>query len=426
MAKWLRRAIWGLGGIVLVSAVSLGLLVWLVPPPAPLTANMPEERRELNGIVFDAVWDRLDRSYYDHDFLDAQATNLQGTYRPAALGAASAIELYLNVLNPMLAEFDQSHLTADPPPGEIVRFGLNYSMPPMRRGSHPWPLPVTDEVGLGMAVAWDGQTAVVDAVLVGSPAEKNGIEPGSRIRIIQMRMTPRNRPDLKSRGSFLVESGSDAPRRVSMAWHEGEPLPERASRTLADGATVLRFDTFTRENVDWALAVLSSAGPEGVILDLRSNSGGSVRQQNRLLAALLSPGLPTGITLRGHRRRVIRTPDGSRPYTGPLAVLIGLRSASAAEATAAAIQFHRRGVVVGQRSAGALLTSRTFTLPDGGSFTVPVGDYLAPDGRRIEGVGVTPDIEVQETLAAVRAGADLTVDAASDALRPMTMSASHP
>lgn len=236
-----------------------------------------------------------------------------------------------------------------------------------------------------MTVAWDGQTAVVDAVLVGSPAEKNGIEPGSRIRLIEMRGTPKNRPDLESLGRFLVQSGSDAPRHVSMTWQEGEPLPERVSRTLADGATVIRFDTFTRENVDWALAVLSSAGPEGVILDLRSNSGGSVRQQNRLLAALLPPEQPTGIELRGQRRHVIRTPAGNRPYTGPLAVLIGLRSASAAEATAAAIQFHSRGVVVGQRSAGAALTSRTFNLPDGGRLTVPVEDYLAPDGRRIEG-----------------------------------------
>ena len=101
---------------------------------------------------------------------------------------------------------------------------------------------------------------------------------------------------------------------------------------------------------------------------------------------------------------------------GPLVVLIGPASASAAEVTAAALRNHRRALLVGGESAGAVLLSQAYPLPDGGKVTVAIADVLTPDGRRLEGVGVSPDLPVAQTLAAVRADRDLPLEAAEKAL----------
>ncbi|WAC59927.1 S41 family peptidase [Brevundimonas sp. SL130] len=415
--KWSRRILWTMAVVVVVLVGSASSVVRNNQNQQPPTAKTEEERRELNRIVFDAVWDRLSRSYYDQSYGGVDVAKARQKYRDSALEAGSGAELYLEALTPMLAEFNRSHLSAIPPRGEVLPGGVRLNIPIVRRGVNPWPMSPDDQAGHGMSIAWDGQTAVVDAVRMGSPAEKHDIEPGSRIRLIEMRGTTRDRPDGERKGIFVVQSGAHQPRRVSMTWGRSQPPAQRNSQSLPDGVTLIRFDSFTRENIDWALATIATAGASGVIIDLRSNVGGRVAELDRFLEAILAPGAATGIRVKGHSRRIVRTSANSRPYTGPVAVLIGLRSASAAEATAVAIQVNQRGVILGRRSAGALLTSNRFDLPDGGRLIVPVEDFRSPDGRQIEGVGVTPDIEVQETLASVRAGDDLAINKAREVLR---------
>jgi carboxyl-terminal processing protease len=97
-------------------------------------------------------------------------------------------------------------------------------------------------------------------------------------------------------------------------------------------------------------------------------------------------------------------------------VLVGPESASSAEVFAAALQHHRRAILVGKTTAGSVMTSRLFSLPDGGTLSLAVSEFVAPDGRRLEGVGVRPDVDAISTLAAVRAGRDILLEAAIAAL----------
>jgi carboxyl-terminal processing protease len=73
---------------------------------------------------------------------------------------------------------------------------------------------------------------------------------------------------------------------------------------------------------------------------------------------------------------------------------------------------HGRASVIGQRSAGAVLASWYYVLPDGGELQLSREDYLAPKGRRLEGNGVEPDVTTRRTLADLRAGRDPDVEAA--------------
>ena len=105
-----------------------------------------------------------------------------------------------------------------------------------------------------------------------------------------------------------------------------------------------------------------------------------------------------------------------RRFDGPLAVLVGPMSASAAEVSSAALRYHRRALLVGSETAGAVLMSRGYPLPGGGRVQVAIADWRATDGRRLEGVGVKPDLAVAQTLEAIRAGRDLPLEAAERAV----------
>jgi carboxyl-terminal processing protease len=109
---------------------------------------------------------------------------------------------------------------------------------------------------------------------------------------------------------------------------------------------------------------------------------------------------------------------GSARYAGRVAILIDGSSASAAEIFAAVMQDHHRATIIGRQSAGAVLASWFYTLPDGGELQLSREDYVAPQGYRLEGRGVTPDIATTLTLADLREGRDPDLDAALRVLAP--------
>ena len=108
---------------------------------------------------------------------------------------------------------------------------------------------------------------------------------------------------------------------------------------------------------------------------------------------------------------------GSARYRGQVVVLVDASTGSAAEIFAAVLQDHERATVIGRRTAGAVLASWFYRLPDGGELQLSREDYVAPKGRRIEANGVQPDIVVPRRLADVRAGRDLDLETALQVLR---------
>jgi len=102
----------------------------------------------------------------------------------------------------------------------------------------------------------------------------------------------------------------------------------------------------------------------------------------------------------------------SQPYIGPVAVLIDGGSGSATEIFAAGLQELRRAVIVGERSAGAVLPSDMVKLPTGAIFQYAFADFRTPSGAMIEGRGVAPDVEVKHTRASLLAGRDAQLEKA--------------
>jgi C-terminal processing protease CtpA/Prc len=170
---------------------------------------------------------------------------------------------------------------------------------------------------------------------------------------------------------------------------------------------------FDRQSVAWAAGAFGqSAGP--IVLDLRRNSGGLIREGWEFMSSLLPGGSDLGRFKSRERDYPMQAGSQSGKFSRGLAVLIGHRTASCAEVTAAALQHHGRARLFGARTSGSVLASQIYDLPDGGKLMLPYADYLTPAGTRIEDRGVTPDVTVVSTAASVEAGFDPAVNAALD------------
>jgi C-terminal processing protease CtpA/Prc len=190
------------------------------------------------------------------------------------------------------------------------------------------------------------------------------------------------------------------------------------------------------------------AGLPAIVIDLRGNEGGSVDLAYRLGQHLLAAAVPAGyfVIRRGYDERGMRAAvaldtatvpalptDGSvtgamlagavdaaggaamlyvggglaRPYTGRVAVLTDRETGSAAEAVAAILRETRGAVTVGERTAGAMLSSVDVMVAPGWRLRYPAMDYRTAAGLRVEGDGVAPDVPVPpaDRAALLRAAA---------------------
>ena len=133
----------------------------------------------------------------------------------------------------------------------------------------------------------------------------------------------------------------------------------------------------------------------GIVLDLRNNPGGLLDQAVSVSDDFLEQGEIVSTRSR-HPEESQRWNSKNGDITNglPVVVLINGGSASASEIVAGALQDHRRAVVVGTRSFGKGSVQTVMPLQGNGAMRLTTARYYTPSGRSIQGLGITPDIEV--------------------------------
>lgn len=102
-----------------------------------------------------------------------------------------------------------------------------------------------------------------------------------------------------------------------------------------------------------AFEALKAKKVEGIIIDLRNDPGGSLEEVARMLGQVIKSGPVVQIRDGNGNVSVFEDNDGGQQiYTGPLAVLVNLASASASEIYSAAIQDYERGIIIGSTTTG--------------------------------------------------------------------------
>jgi C-terminal processing protease CtpA/Prc len=216
----------------------------------------------------------------------------------------------------------------------------------------------------------------------------------------------------------------------------GFPYEERPFLCeLPDGILRINLDSFDSDEIvkqfDGAFDKVLAA--KGLILDLRNNGGGSSGVGYGILKRLIDKPVEgshwktrqymPAFRAWGREEQwyegthgTIEPAEGKR-YEGPVAVLTGPATASAAEDFVVAFQTGGRGKVVGRRTLGSTGQPLMIKLPGGGGARICTKRDTYPDGREFVGIGCIPDVEVAPTRADIAAGRDVVLEKAVELLQ---------
>ncbi|HEC12945.1 MAG TPA: tail-specific protease [Acidiferrobacteraceae bacterium] len=147
----------------------------------------------------------------------------------------------------------------------------------------------------------------------------------------------------------------------------------------------------TTRDVNRLVSELTKSGIDGLLIDLRNNSGGSLQEANSLLGLFIDKGPTVQIRDSEGKIEVLDDPHPGVVYAGPLAVMVNRLSASASEIFAGAIQDYRRGIIIGSRTFGKGTVQSLYPLKHG-QLKLTQGKFYRISGASTQHHGVMPDI----------------------------------
>lgn len=257
-------------------------------------------------------------------------------------------------------------------------------------------------------------------VFPGGPAEKSGLRRGDKVLAADGRPF---RPVLSFKGKagrpvvLKVERSAGSvpreirvlPRRIdpSREWLEAQ---ENGSRLIEHGGTSIAYvPLYSCAGEQYREALQDAIGGKlrdarALVLDFRDGWGGC----NPDFVNAFNDAVPTLTTISRDGKQQRFDPQ----WRKPLYILINEGTRSGKEVVTYALKGKHRATLAGTRTAGALLGGRCFLLSDRTLLYLAVSDFLV-DGKRLEGIGVSPDVEVPDSLP-YAAGADPQLDKAID------------
>jgi carboxyl-terminal processing protease len=363
----------------------------------------------------------LERYYYDSTYHGIDLRR-HFTEADSLVDLAQTNSDMFGVIAQTLLDFDDSH---------------TFFVPPAR----------TRDIEYGWRLAAVGDSVYVAAVQPGSDAERQGVAPGDNVLAINgIRCTRATlwkleylfqalRPQTSLRLALVKPDGSE--REVDVAARIGkeervfdltnEAMRQESIVRSQRYASLMRDQEYAIDSTAlvWKLTAFGAPGQDidrtihharnfpALIIDLRGTPGGRLQVLSDLIGGLFDRDVVIGANHRRDTVEVMKAGHARTPFTGRLLVVIDSRSASASEMLARVVQLERRGTVVGDQSAGAVMGAygiphRTGTvqrtIPFGVSVTIE--DVRMADGQSLEKRGVVPDEIVRPTAADLAAGRD--------------------
>lgn len=249
----------------------------------------------------------------------------------------------------------------------------------------------------------------VISVIKDSPAEKAGIEKLDKILEINgERMTAddftRAADLLKGEAGtevrILVESVSGATKNITLKRENIIIKSVNYEKKNEFGYIEINsFGTDTAEEFDKAYEDLNNQGIKGLIIDLRDNGGG-IYDEVIAIANRILPKNSLIVYTEDKNGKQDKEYSDNGDITLPIVILINENSASASEILAGAIKDNKRGTLVGENTYGKGLVQGLYSLKDGTAIKVTIAKYFTPSGVCIEGIGIKPDIELEQKYGA--------------------------
>ena len=284
--------------------------------------------------------------------------------------------------------------------------------------------------GIGVVVSQERESGIITAIQVyeNSPAKEAGMKDGDILYKVEGKeVTGEDLTEVVSRikgdeGTTVEltvlrgDSGEEVTFDITRRKIEAQTVTYEMKENKTGYIRVTEFDTVTYEQYQKALSDLDAQGMKGLVVDLRSNPGGNLNTVCEMLDLMLPEGLVVYTEDKSGKKSEF-TSDAEHQFTKPLAVLMNGYSASASEIFAGAIQDYGIGKIVGTQSYGKGVVQQVFDLKDDTSVKITIAEYFTPNGRNIDGEGITPDVEIEYEADADHPEADNQLDKALEIVK---------
>jgi carboxyl-terminal processing protease len=320
--------------------------------------------------ILNAVWQIISRDYLRNDKVDAE----EAGYRAVEAIVNSLNDPYTTFFRPVTASDFQSQIK-----GEVSGIGAQ----------------IEDRSGV----------ITVVSPLPGSPAERAGIATGDEI--------------LEANGTVLTGLGVDK----AVTFIRGErgttvtlkirrrggeitvtvqreviSIPEIQVKWQGDIAVVqlVQFGDTTEKQIRSVLTDISKKTPRGIILDLRGNGGGLLSAADVVVSNFVPKGsVVAKVQSKSETTEEITESDPTVTESTKMVVLVNKGSASASEIVAGALQDMKRATIVGTQTFGKGTVQEVIGFRSGEALKITIAEWLTPLGRKLDGIGVKPDIVIE-------------------------------
>lgn len=413
--------------------LAVAMLILAFGWPAARAQTLNKFDRDRGRVMLGAIKNEVKKNYYDPSY---HGIDLEARFKAAdeKISSATSLGQVFGIIAQVLIDFEDSHL---------------FFIPPAR----------TSRTDYGWQMQMIGEKCYVVAVKPGSDAEAKGLKPGDEVvsvdgfgvvrenlwKLRYLYYTLRPRPGMHvsvrspegqqkeldvmakvRQGKQRVDlTGSDGGGDIWDLIREGENEDRLGRHRYHDWTEtdlfIWKMPAFdlSERSVDDMIEKANKR--KALIVDLRGNPGGAITTLLRMIGHFTDKDLKIG-DMKGRKetKPMLARTRADRIFKGKLVVLVDSGSGSSAEVFARTVQLEKRGTVIGDRTAGAVMTAIHYEHQLGADTvvfygaSVTVSDLIMSDGKSLERGGVTPDELLLPTAADIAANRDPVLARAAD------------
>lgn len=403
LAKWLILRRQAFVGAMLCAC----LLVPLTPRPIQAQQTLAT-MREQGRIMLSVLKSDVLKNYYEPTY---HGVDVEARFKETdeQIKQANSLGEILSLISAAMLSLNDSHTYFVPP-----RFSTSVQ--------HGW------------VMKFVGDKCYVAAVQPGSDAEAQGLRPGDRVLAVEgQRPTRANfwqisyiiyllAPRTAMAVQVVKPDGRSVAYKLQAKVREGRALINLQTGMASDRNDLIReaqmdarlnahrYYEIGDEALIWKMPqfdlperqvdemIERARKRKALVLDLRGNGGGEETTLLRLVGNLFDHDVKLGdLKQRKEVKPLSAKTRGDKAFKGQLVLLVDSETGSAGEVLARIVQLERRGKVIGDKTAGAVMRGRSYDHQVGASLIVYYGavvtdaDLIMTDGHSLEHVGVTPD-----------------------------------
>ena len=260
--------------------------------------------------------------------------------------------------------------------------------------------------GVGIIIGEDKQgDFYILAVFKKGAAHEAGIQPGGKLVAVDGKKLHGMEPILAANlvrgkvGTAVTLTIEENGKVKDYKMHRSDVVLPTVSDQMVSGDIgyihIYKFATHTGEEFKEALRDVKAKGARKLIIDVRMNPGGLITSVVDVADQILTRGPVVSYQAKNGTKQTFDIDGISKPM--PMVILIDRNSASASEILAGAVQDKKEGLVMGEKSFGKGTIQSVEKLSDGTALKISIAQYLTAGGRKIDKIGIKPDVAVQQT-----------------------------